>query len=58
MGDSRLSPHEALDGTGIQLRLTDMGAGRQEAIHHELRPGSGREETLIESSEAIECRSK
>jgi hypothetical protein len=42
MGDTRLGLDEALDLAGERFGFADMGAGRQEGIHHELRPVAGK----------------
>ena len=63
MGDAGLGLEEAFDLAGERLGFADMGAGRQEGIHHELRPGRRREEALVHfpesedrSHEGAECR--
>ena len=56
MGDAGQSLDVPLDVAGERLRLADVGAGRQKDIHHELRPGRGREEALLDLGEAVERR--
>ncbi len=54
VGDSGLGLDVFLDVPGEGLRIADMGAGRQKDVHHELRPGRGREEALIDLAESVE----
>ena len=54
MGDAGLNLDVPLGRTGERLRFADVGAGRQEDVHHELRPGRGREEALLDHGEAVE----
>src|SRR5215510_181906 len=54
MGDAGLNLDELPDIAGERLRFADMSAGRQEDVHHELRPGRGREEALLDHGEAVE----
>ena len=54
MGDAGQTLDVPLGRTGERLRFADVGAGRQEDVHHELRPGRGREEALLDHGEAVE----
>ena len=56
MGDAGLGLDEALDFAGERFRFADMGAGGQEGIHHELRPGRRREEALVHFPEPVDRR--
>jgi hypothetical protein len=56
VGDAGPGLDVLLGGTGERLRLTDLGAGRQKDVHHELRPRRRREEALIDPGEADQRR--
>src|SRR5215467_7257159 len=58
VSDAGLASGEAFDAAGERFRFPDVRAGREKRIDHELRPGRGREEALVEHAKAIQCRNE